>query len=152
MLLLLSLLASAPATTIAEAYPPPAGAQGVEADAFGRYLQALDLHPADRPIRTHAGRVVAHDGRAVVLPLVPGDLQQCADSILRLRAEFLRGRGVQPTFHATSGDPIPWARYAGGERARAVDDRLRWSAAAPADWETWLAAVSTWAGTASLEA
>jgi hypothetical protein len=99
---------------------------------------------------TYAGAVVRSDARVIDLPLVAGDLQQCADTALRLRAEWLRETGQPVMFHATSGDPMPWSRYEAGERAWADGNRLRWKSASPASWDSYLRALFTWAGTASL--
>lgn len=146
---------AARAETVADAFPPPAGAQRVPADAFGAHLRTLPLRGADVPVRTHAGATVAHDARVIDLPLVKGDLQQCADSILRVRAEWLRAQGAEErlSFFATSGDPIPWARYRDGGRPRAEGRGLVWSATrTPGTWDGWLSAVFTWAGTRSLAA
>ena len=144
------------AATVGAAYPPPTGATRTPDDAFGAWLQALPLRPAGAPIRTHDGQPVPHDGRPVDLPLVRGDLQQCADSALRLRAEFLRsqGRADELAFRATSGDPLPWARYRAGETPYAAGAGIRWRSADPAGqtWDGWLTRVFMWAGTRSLQA
>ena len=159
MTVLLTLLLPSPghaegvAETVSEAFPPPVGAVRRPADPWGAHLQALPLRSAETPVHTYDGRVVAHDARVVDLPLVAGDLQQCADSILRLRAEWLRDQGRSVSFHATSGDPMPWSRYQGGERAAAVGRGLQWSGGrGPATWDQYLRALFTWAGTLSLEA
>ena len=156
MLSLLLVTPAAFAVTIGEHYPPPDGASRTEDDAYGAWLQALPLRRLGSPIRTHHGRVVRHDGRPVSLPLVRGDLQQCADSAIRLRAEFARSRGLEAdlSFHATSGDPLPWGRYAGGERPRAEGNKIVWSRVNPGGqtWDGWLSAVFMWAGTRSLAA
>ena len=144
---------SAPAgSTLQEAFPPPAGSRLADADPFGTYLRGLRVRAYSDPVRTHDGRTVGHHARVIDLPLVKGDLQQCADSALRLRAEFLRDSGAEVDFHATSGDAMPWARYAAGERAYAVGNHLEWKQGSPATWEQYLTALFTWAGTASLEA
>ena len=152
-LLLLALALADPAPwprSLVEAYPAPAGAQRVEVDAFGAWLRALRLADPAVPVRTWQGREVPGDFHVVILPLVPGDLQQCADSALRLRAEWLREAGQPVLFHATSGDPMPWERYRAGERAYDAGGRLAWRAGEPASWEQYLAALFTWAGTRSL--
>jgi hypothetical protein len=153
---LVLLSAAALAATVGEAYPPPPGATRVADDAFGAWLQDLPLRPEGTPVRTHDGHRVGHDGRPVSLPLVRGDLQQCADSAIRLRAECARARGEAGdlSFKATSGDPIPWARYRDGETPYATGNTVRWRAADPArqTWEGWLSKVFLWAGTRSLAA
>lgn len=143
-------VAIAQAETVSEAFPPPEGFTRVPPEAFGAWLQARPLRAADAPIRTHDGRVVSHRARALELPLVPGDLQQCADTAIRLRAEWLRETGGEITFHATSGDPMPWARWQAGERPVERDGRLAWVPGTSGGWEAYLAKVFTWAGTRSL--
>lgn len=137
--------------TIAQAYPPPDGTQRVPADAFGTWLQARTLAPSVEPITTYKGHVVRHDGRVVKMPLVPGDLQQCADSVLRLRAEWLQEQGQPVVFHATSGDPMPWARYRDGELPYATGNKLHWKPGGTGRWEDYLVKLFTWAGTDSLQ-
>lgn len=139
--------------TVHDAFPPPSGFHRAPTDAFGEWLGALPLRPEGTPVRTHDGREVGHRARVVDLPLVPGDLQQCADSAIRLRAEWLRAQGAPVSFHATSGDEMPWARWEAGERPFAVGNALYWrpSLSAPV-FEEYLGAVFTWAGTRSLAA
>ncbi len=142
------------AETIEQAFAPPVSAERVPADGFGAWLRTLPLSDRATPVRTHDGQVVPHPARVVALPLVPGDLQQCADSALRLRAEWQRSQGGSPSFRATSGDPLPWARFAAGEQPYAKNNRILWRRVDPATqtWEGWLSAVFVWAGTRSLYA
>lgn len=152
-MLLLAVMSLATAETVGEAFPPPAGAQRIPGDAFGASLGELELADEGTPVRTHDGRTVrGHRARVVDLALVPGDLQQCADSVIRLRAEWLKARGEPVSFHATSGDPLPWTRYAAGERPYARGNAIHWKPGAAGSWEGYLKAVFTWAGTASLDA
>ncbi len=151
------------ADTVAERFPAPAGFTRVATDvgSFGRYLQALPLLPPGSPVRAfHGGAVAAPWAEAVVaLDVGSRDLQQCADSAIRLFAEYQRARGATQTlsFHATSGDPLPWSRYRAGERAVASGRRLTWQrvGAVVGDdddhvWRSWLDAVFTYAGSMSL--
>lgn len=138
------------ASTVSAAFPPPPGAERIDGGAFGAWLLALRVHDLGVPVRTFAGEIVDHRARVVDLPMVSGDLQQCADSAIRLRAEWLRGRGDEVSFHATSGDPIPWSRWQRGERPYERGGRLAWRRAAAGTWDQYLSAVFTWAGTRSL--
>ena len=151
MLLLTALLALAAPPTVHQGFPPPYGATRVDGGGFGTYLGGLRLAPRDQPVRTHDGRVVHHHARVVELPLVRGDLQQCADTAIRLRAEWLRDAGQPVMFHATSGDPIPWDRVQGGETPYAVGNGLAWKAGG-GDWDSYLRKVFMWAGSESLQA
>jgi hypothetical protein len=154
-LLVLILSIAAHASTLAEAFPPPVHSERAPADDFGAWLRRLPLHGEARSVRTHDGRVVSHKARVVAMPLVPGDLQQCADSAIRLRAEWQRKTHAPDiSFFSTSGDPIPWARYEAGESPYVQDGHIAWRPAKPENqtWDRWLAAVFTWAGTRSLAA
>src|SRR6185295_12722842 len=91
------------------------------------------------------------------LPLVPGDLQQCADTVLRLRIAWLWAQDPRPeiAFHFTSGDLSSWSRWAAGDRPIIIGNRVRWArTAAPdtsrANFEGWMASLFTYAGTLSL--
>ncbi len=150
MLLFLSLLGLAQAQTISEAFPPPAGYERTGANAFGTYLQSMALRAESEPVRTHAGRVVSHKARVIDLPMVSGDLQQCADSAIRVRAQWLKDTGKPISFHATSGDPLPWDRFRDGETPIERNNRVVWTEGSTGKWEDWLSKVFLWAGTDSL--
>lgn len=146
--------------TVESRFPPPPGFRRVPAapGSFAAWLRGLPLLPAGTPLLTHDGRRSGLPALAVAdLDVGRRDLQQCADSVIRLRAEWLwaAGRGREAVFHATSGDPLPFARWARGERPRVVRDRIAWAGGAPAAsdhaaYRAWLDAVFTWAGTISL--
>ena len=140
---------SGPAT-VRSTFPPPSSARRLEGDGFATFLRDLPVLPEGTPVTAHDGAVIRRDARVIDLPLVRGDLQQCADTAIRLRAEWLKAEGKPVVFHATSGDAMPWARYAKGERARDAGGRLVWSTGEPASWEGYLRALFMWAGTASL--
>ncbi len=135
-----------------EVFPPPAGAERLEADPFATWIGALNVKAPDVPVRTHDGRVVrGHPGARVIdLPMVPGDLQQCADAAIRVRAEWLEETGGEILYHATSGDPIPWTRWQAGERPYEKDGGLAWRPGTGGGWEAYLTAVMVWAGTWSV--
>ncbi|MBN2798952.1 MAG: hypothetical protein JXX28_07370 [Deltaproteobacteria bacterium] len=139
-------------STVGTAFPPPSGARRIPGDAFGSSLRSLRLEPVGTPVLTYDGRVVRRDARVIALPLAEGDLQQCADSVIRVRAEWQREQGLPVSFHATSGDPLPWARWQAGERPREVSGRLQWSGGqGPGTWEGYLRAVFMWSGSWSLQ-
>jgi len=135
-----------------QAFPVPDGFIRRQQDLFGQWLGGLPVEPADRAVRTHDGRIVRHPARVINLPMVSGDLQQCADSALRLRAEFQRQTGQTVTFHATSGDPMAWATWASGERPVVRDGHLAWVSGGDRSWNGYLRQLFNYAGTASLQA
>src|SRR5262249_22960118 len=63
-----------------------------EPGSFGEWLRHLPLKPRDSGVTLHDGRPVADHGTvAAVIDIDAGrsDLQQCADAVMRLRAEYL---------------------------------------------------------------
>jgi hypothetical protein len=143
-------LASTPITV---AFSPPDGAERVDADAFGTWLRTRTVAAPDRPVKTHDGRVVPGRQRVIELPVVRGDLQQCADSAIRMRAEWQKATGQPVLFHATSGDPMAWDRWAKGDRPHEEKNTLVWTTGHGAGtWDGYLQKVFMWAGTRSLHA
>ncbi|MCA3013450.1 MAG: DUF4846 domain-containing protein [Myxococcaceae bacterium] len=147
-----------------ERFAPPRGFVRVEVSrgGFGAFLRGLPLLPPGTPVRLYTGRLKARqDVHAAVIDLDVGgrDLQQCADAVMRLRAEWLfgAGRAAEVSFNDTGrGAPMPFSRWAKGERPFAKGSALVWRAARPADgsrasFRQYLDAVFTWAGTHSLE-
>jgi uncharacterized protein DUF4846 len=157
---------TAGARTLDEAFPPPAGFArvGVAEGSFAAYLRRLPLRPPGTPVRSHRGDVIraADDPRvAAVVDLDVGarDLQQCADSIIRLHAEWLWAsrRGDEIAYPLVSGGVAAWSRWARGERPRFdAHDRPVWRPAARPDasrqaFRAYLDVVFAYASTRSLD-
>lgn len=149
---------------LAEALPPPSGYTrvAVEEGSFGAWLRGLPLRPAGSPVRDFRGGEIL-DGEdtsvAAVAELDVGsaNLQQCADSIIRLHAEWLWSRGQKEriAYRFTSGHLASWPRYAAGERARVAGSKVTWVKSGPVDgsratFRAYLDLVFTYAGTLSL--
>jgi hypothetical protein len=154
---MLLLLHVALAQTVSEAFPPPAGAHRVASDAFGAWLGELPLYEPGRQVLSYDGRPMAMDAARVVnIPVGTRDLQQCADSALRLRASWERAVGRSPAFHYTSGDVSSWSAWAAGTRPRVSGNDVTFVAHAAAandgdaSFEAWLMNLFTYAGTRSL--
>jgi len=98
------------ADTLATRIAPPAGFERapVPADSWAAWLRDLPLKPAGAPVLLYTGapkwRQSVH---AAVIDIDVGDrdLQQCADAIMRLRAEWLyaAGRKREIGFNYTDG-------------------------------------------------
>jgi Domain of unknown function (4846) len=156
-----------PSTTgdrLAARFPAPAGLVRVPAapGSFGAWLRGLPLKPAGAPVLLFNGLPKwRQDVHLAVVDIDVGtrDLQQCADAIMRLRAEWLyaMSRPGDIAFNDTgSAKPIAFSRWAAGERPRPAGRSLSWSrSAAPdasyASFRRYMDAVFTWAGTYSLE-
>jgi hypothetical protein len=122
--------------TIEERFAPPAGATRIQASDFGAWLRRLPLLPEDAPVRLYDGTLKPRqDVHAAVVDIDVGtrDLQQCADAVMRLRAEYLRARGKPVVFHPDPGKPR----------------ELRWNGGR---WDKFLVRLFAEAGTASLAA
>jgi hypothetical protein len=145
-------------------FAPPSGFTRVpiESGTFAAFLRALPLLPPGSPVVDYRGRVVheAGDPRiAAVVDIDVGDrdLQQCADAVLRMNAEWRYGRGERAiAYPVSSGALLSYGGYLAGERAfasgRELDVR---PAAARADddhrtFRGYLDEVFAWANTASL--
>lgn len=153
-----------PAGGLEQRFPPPEGHARVPvaAGSFGAFLRTLPLAAPGTPVVSYTGQVLRagdHPNVAAVMALDVGgrDLQQCADTILRMHAEWQWARGERDQgYRAASGLPLSFARYAGGERLRVEDGKPRLVLAArPAPpthamMRAWLDDVFGWANTGSL--
>lgn len=147
---------------IADRFLPPPGFQrtSVERRSFADWLRHLPLKPKGAPVRLHDGRLKpAQSLHAAVVDIDTGrrDLQQCADAVMRLRAEYLyaRERFDDIHFNFTSGDRADFTRWATGWRPLVRGNKVRWrqSGAAGTDHRTlrdYLRVVFTYAGSYSL--
>lgn len=152
--------------TLESAFPPPSGYARVEVEAgtFGAWLRGLPLRPEGTPVRDFQGGeiLVGDDSRlAAVAELDVGraNLQQCADSIIRLHAEWLWASNQKEriAYRFTSGHLASWPKYAAGDRARISGSKVTWVRSGPEDrsrasFRAYLDLVFTYAGTLSLQA
>ncbi len=158
------LVACEPGQALSRRVPPPEGWVRVDLapGSFGAWLRDLPLKPGKPAVLLHDGRrkgnQAAH-AAVVDLDVGPADLQQCADAVLRLRAEWLWavGRADEVAFRFTSGDLAAWSRWRDGWRPKVEDDRVSWSNRATPDvgrgaFRGYLDTVFTYAGTLSLAA
>lgn len=171
--LLLWLLMVAPLTvvlrgqvtsTLVDRIPAPSGATRVPLvnDPFAAYLRHLPLKPAGTAVHLFDGRLKARqDVHVAVIDLSVGqrDLQQCADAVIRLRAEHLFATGQHSAirFHFTNGFLASWERWRAGERIRVTGNEARWVSGGARDSShdallAYLTTVFTYAGTRSLQA
>lgn len=119
--------------------PPPGFARApLASGSFGAWLRALPLAAEGTPVRSFRGDILHEAGHAAVaavasLDIGRADLQQCADSIVRLHAEWRWSQGDRAmTYRAASGVPMPYQRWARGERPRPEGQSLRWAPGAAA--------------------
>ena len=149
--------------TILTRFATPEGFERVGAGegSFGNWLRALPLQADGTPVHLYNGALKSRqDVHAAVIDMSVGgrDLQQCADAVMRLRAEhlFATGRQDEIAFHFTSGFLAEWSRWRRGERIAVDGNDCRWLHRAEPDDSheellRFLNIVFTYAGTLSLE-
>lgn len=111
------------------AIPPPPGYHRVTAvDPFTGWLRAIPLKK-DRTVYLYNGsRKYNQTAQFAVLDISVGrqDLQQCADAVMRLRAEYLYARKDYKAicFYTQQGVRLDFSDWAKGQRFRQSGDRL----------------------------
>lgn len=142
--------------------PPPAGFErmALPEGSFGEWLRGLPLKPGRPAVHLYDGRLKANqNAHAAVIDIDvgSGDLQQCADAVIRLRAEYLWSvRDLAAIrFRFTSGDPANYTSWRDGERPEVAGSRVRWIRTAAPDptyegFRRYLVSVFTYAGSLSL--
>ena len=148
--------------TITARFAPPAGfvRVAVEPGSFAHWLRHLPLRRKGAPVRLHNGALKPLQGvHVAVVAIDTGrrDLQQCADAVMRLRAEYLysRRRFQDIRFNFTSGDRAAFERWMAGWRPVVRGNRVSWRrSAVPGggrrSFNSYLRTVFTYAGTWSL--
>lgn len=113
--------------------PLPAGFARVNlvSRSFGDWLRYIPLLPAGTPVLLYDGRKkVFQKGAYAVMSIDVGrkDLQQCADAVLRLRAEYLYGMGSRDELQFPLVDDFTadYAKWQQGYRIREKNNHNYW--------------------------
>jgi hypothetical protein len=130
------------------------------AGSFAEWLRALPLKPGRPDVRLFDGRLKGNQAaHHAVLDIDTGarDLQQCADAVMRLRAEYLYARGAFDAvrFDVTAGPPASLSGWFAGDRAVERRSAVSWVRTAAPDrsypsFRRFLDTVFNYAGSASL--
>lgn len=143
-------------------FEPPRGFSRTElADrSWGQWLRHLPLKPPGTPVLSRQGETIVPGDSAMLGRVVDMDVrvnQECADVILRLRAEYLRwaGREDEIVLNLTGPGKISWPEWRKGMRPRLEGNQLKFYQSAKADasrasFEQYLDSVFAWCGTLSL--
>ena len=144
-----------------ESIAVPEGFSRIGTDGFGKYLRTLPLKPEGSKVKYYDGGVkIWQKGAFAVVDMEIGtsDLQQCADAVIRLRAEYLfhAGRYSEIHFNFTNGFRADYSKWAEGFRIRVSGNDVQWYKAGEPDYgyssfRKYLNMVFSYAGTASLE-
>lgn len=150
------------AQTLAARIQPPAGYERVatESGSFAEWLRYLPLKAGKPDVLLWNGQPKHNQSaHAAVLQIDVGDkdLQQCADAVMRLRAEYLwsakRYSDIQ--FRFTSGHNAPYTQWKQGYRPLISGNKVSWVKKAHpnsdyANFKQYLQQIFTYCGTSSL--
>jgi hypothetical protein len=151
-----------PAQSIESRIPAPAGFERMtlSTGCFGEWLRRLPLKAGTPEVMLYNGQKKANQAAHIaVLDIDVGDhdLQQCADAVIRLRAEydFARQRLEDIHFQFTSGDVLDFLKWCSGTRPLVAGNRVQWVKSPPSDWShpelrKYLDTVFQYAGSISL--
>jgi hypothetical protein len=149
--------------SIVSRFSPPEGYQRITLDSnsFGIYLRHLPLKAEGTKVQYYDGKTKhnSHVAAAVIdVPVGKKDLQQCADAVIRLRADYLRqaGREDEIVFNFTNGTPASWPKWEDGYRCFVNGNEVDWRKTqdysdSDANFTAYLETVFMYAGSLSLE-
>jgi hypothetical protein len=133
-----------------------------EAGSFGAWLRRLPLAAPGTPVRSYAGGTILpadhpHLMAVSTLDVGKGDLQQCADAVMRLHGEWSWSRGRRDmSYRAASGTDMPYARWERGERVVQRGQSIAWAPGTGtskddhASFRKFMDAVFAWSNTVAL--
>lgn len=142
--------------------PVPEGYERIKTDenSFADYLRNLELKKGDNTVYLYNGNKKPNqNAQYAVINIDVGDkdLQQCADAIMRVRAEYLyaQKKNDEIHFNFVSGFNCEWNKYAEGNRVSVKGNKVSWYNSGGEDYSyenfrRYLDLVFTYAGTASL--
>lgn len=150
--------------TLEERFAEPEGFSRVEDEAgsLAEFLREYPLKEDGSPVLlydgTEKGNQRAH-AAVFALPIENEDLQQCADSIMRVYAEYFWESGQQEriAFHFVNGFYAQYTRWRDGERIQVNGNDVSWVRSADYDdsyenLKKYLRYVFSYAGTLSMDA
>lgn len=127
--------------------------------SFAEYLQGLSLKPNGSLVHYYNGQKKPNKVAAAVLAMDvgPKDLQQCADAVMRLRAEYLLKQKKYSDLHFnfTNGFRADYSKWRSGYRISVKGNTVSWvktdkeSSSYPS-FREYMDMVFNYAGTASL--
>ncbi len=148
--------------TVEAVIRPPEGYERVEAEpgTFAHWLRRLPLKQGRPAVLLYDGSEKANqDAHHAVIDIDVGEknLQQCADAVIRLRAEYLYSKGDYEKIHFnfTSGHKAEFSKWAEGYRPKVRGNKVEWNKTSGRDYSypsfrKYLDVVFTYAGSYSL--
>jgi len=149
--------------TLQSRYNSPSGFERIDADSasFAHYLRNLPLKSADEMVTYYDGGKKPKGSvyRSVVdLPIGSRNLHQCADAVMRFRAEYLWSTGQHNDIHFnfTNGFQVDYSKWLAGNRMVVSGNKTYWSPGAArsnsyATFWKYMELIFNYAGTLSLD-
>lgn len=144
--------------------PVPEGFQRIPAsqNSQAAWLRDLPLLEPGHQVKTYDGRLKGNQRahyQVVNMDVGKRDLQQCADAVMRLKAEYHYARQEWDKIHFnfTSGDRVAFDDWSKGKKPRIQGSKVSFSAASGSvdhsysNFKKYLIMIFSYAGTASLE-
>ncbi|HEY0029970.1 MAG TPA: DUF4846 domain-containing protein [Bacteroidia bacterium] len=132
----------------------------VKAGSFGDWLRFLPLKEGNPDVRLYNGELKRYQGgHAAIVNIDAGttDLQQCADAVMRMRAEYLYSHKDYENLHFnfTSGHTIGFKKWSEGYRTVIKGNNVSWAKNATKDdsykaFKSYYKMIFNYAGTSSL--
>lgn len=132
----------------------------VQSGSFGDWLRFLPLKPGNPDVHLYNGDLKRYQsGHAAVLDIDVGatDIQQCADAVMRMRAEYLYSVKEYEALHFnfTSGHSVGFKKWSEGNRTVIKGNNVTWAKNAAKDdsyktFRTYCNTIFNYAGTSSL--
>ena len=119
-----------PVQALAARFPAPAGCRrvAVAAGSWGEWLRWLPLHPVGTKARLFNGQLKERQdvvAAVVDIDVPPQDLQQCADAVIRLRAEYVFSHDPNKVhFHLTTGYDFWFSDFVAGRTFRVMSEEV----------------------------
>jgi Domain of unknown function (4846) len=148
--------------TVQTRFKPPMGYERTAEpiNSFGYFLRNLSLKPKSSVVKHFDGSLKSKSNvydAVVDLPIGNRDLHQCADAVMRLRADYFYSQKQFENIHFnfTNGFKAEYSRWRNGERIKVNGNQTTWIRTTKlskddASYWKYLEQVFTYAGTASL--
>lgn len=149
--------------SLQERIAPPSGFERTKAgkNSLTTFLREYPLKKAGKPVLLYNGEEKGNQDAHVAvfkLPLEKEDLQQCADSVMRVYAEYFwkTGQKERISFRFVDGFQAKYTKWRSGYRIRAGESRSFWVSGGTRDdsyenFQKYLRMVFAYASTLSLE-
>lgn len=141
---------------------PPEGYERipVSKESYANWLRHLPLSNDPKVYYFDGTEKFGQESQHAVIDIDVGtkDLQQCADAVMRLRAEYLYANEEYDDIHFkyTNGTNIPFTKWSGGYYPSVKGNKVYWTASSKnnktyTSFRKYMTSIYMYAGTASLE-